>query len=397
MRYRFILSVIALCALSVSQAQSLSYFVDLAKESHPDIKAKSLQLQALEQREGQMTVWQDPILGAGYNVTPNSMEKFNVSLMQNFAWFGTARHQKAAARARANSGSYNLLALEKQVAVEIGLLYYQIQEIDGLLELQEQNFEMYKQLEALANNKLSAAKGSMVDVIRAELAKENTAAQIEVLRQKRKALEQNLNRLVGRETEEPIQIESEEYSAIGFESNLERHPEIAAIDSKIEESKETVLAVQKETLPVWGIGVEYMRMEPNRNEFMPMVSISLPIFRKKHKARISEAELLSTSYEYEKEWALNQLYRERIRLKNEIQQTEIELGLYAEQIQKAARAKELLLNYYSTSGQEFQEVLRLQQEELTYRTQLIEANVKALQLAKQWDYLNDFTEPSNLK
>lgn len=394
MNYRFIFSVIAFCAMAVSQAQSLEYFVDLAKESHPEVKAKSLQLQAMEQREGQMTTWNDPMLSAGYNVVANSMEKYNVTLMQDFAWFGTAKHQRAAARAAASSGAYQLLALEKQVEVDVASLYYQIQEIEELMLLQEQNLETYRQLETLANNKLSTAQGAMVDVIRAELAKENILTQNRLLQQRRESMVQALNRLVGRASEEPIRIELVEYSNIGLETNLEQHPEIVAIDSRIEEGKESILATQKESLPVWGIGVEYMRMEPDRNEFMPMVSLSLPIFRKKHKARIAEAELLSASYEYEKEWALNQLYRERVRLKNEIQQAEIEMELYSEQIRKAERAKELLLNYYSTSGLEFQELLRVQQEELAYRNQQIETKTKALQLAKRWEYLNDAVESS---
>lgn len=371
------------------QAQSADYFVNLALENHPEIKAKELQLQSSQTREQQAVSFQDPMLSAGYNVVPNSMEKFNVSLMQNFSWFGTAKFQKEAANKAALSQEYDLTVVKKQKEVEVYALYFQLQEIEQLLELQQQNSEMFSRFEELANNRLSAARGSMVDVIRAELAKENAQLEIELLEQKQKAFKKNLNILTGRNPEEKITIEYETYHPIVIESEIQEHPGIQGINSKISENEALVHAAKKESLPMIGVGIEYMRMEPDRNEFMPMLSISLPVFRKKHKAKIEEAQLLKESYEFEKQWVENQIFRERTRVKTELVQAETELALYTKQIRKSAQAKELLLNYYSTSGDDFQEVLRLQQEELNYKILKTKAEIRALQLAKEWDYLND--------
>lgn len=373
----------------VVQGQSLEYFVDLTLENHPKIKAKNLQLQAYQNRESQITFYQDPVLSGAYNVVSNSMEKFNISLMQNFSWFGTEKSQKSANKHAVLSLEYGLVSYKKQIEITVSEFYFQLWETEELLKLQKQNVDMFSQLRNLANNKLASAGGTMVDVIRAELARENNQIEIDVLEQKKQALARNLNIISGRNPEEKIETEELQYASNSLENDLDIHPQIMEINHKIEESREVIKAIQKESLPVLGIGVEYMRMEPDRNEFMPMVSVSLPVFRKRYKAKIAEAELLSESTEYEKKWIENQLIRNRIRLKSEISQAEVELAHYDKQIQKAKQAKELLTNYYSSSGENFEEIVRLQQKELNYKISKIKTKSRVLQLLKEWEFLNN--------
>src|SRR5699024_9806406 len=222
-----------------------------------------------------------------------------------------------------------------------------------------------------------------------ELAKENAILEIELLEQKRNSLKVSLNLLTGREPDMKIELIPVHFSGLKIESAVEQHPEISGVDAKIKGNEALKKAVQKESMPNLGIGIEYMRMEPDRNEFMPMLSVSVPIFRKKYNARMAETDLLKKSFEFEKEWTQNRLLRERNRVNTEISQAEAEMNLYDNQILKAAQAKELLINYYSSSGEDFQEIIRVQQEELNYKIQKIGAETRALQLAKEWEYLND--------
>lgn len=374
--------------------QSLEYFIDLTLENHPEVKARNLQLKASESREYQITSYDDPALSAAYNVVPNSMEKFNVSLMQNFSWFGTAKHQRAAVKYSVLSNSINLDVYKEQLKIIVSELYFQIYELEELQKLQQQNIEMFSYLSTLSNNKLSTGSGTMVDVIRADMAKENSEIEIEILKQKHQALSENLNVLSGRSPGKKIETESGKYSFNYAETEISNHPKIAEVTYRIEENEEIIKATKKESSPNIGIGVEYMRMEPQRNEVMPMISVSLPIFRKKYKAKIDEAELNKQSVQYEKEWIEKQLIQERNRVKNELKQAETEMNLFTEQIKKSQQAKDLLINYYSSSGERFEEIVRLQQEELNYRMAQIKAETRALQLSKEWNFLNNTTQSS---
>lgn len=388
MRNKWLL-ILSLLLTAVLNGQSLEDFVDLALNNHPQIKSGDLKVQVMQSRENQMVSYDDPVLSAGYNVVPNSMEKFNISLMQNFSWFGTAKQQKLVAKLESTSEEYEFILLKRQIEVDVSSLYFQLQEMEQLIELQRENRDLYNHLETLATNNLSSTKGTMVDVIRAELAKENAILEIELLEQKRNSLKVSLNLLTGREPDMKIELIPVHFSGLKIESAVEQHPEISGVDAKIKGNEALKKAVQKESMPNLGIGIEYMRMEPDRNEFMPMLSVSVPIFRKKYNARMAETDLLKKSFEFEKEWTQNRLLRERNRVNTEISQAEAEMNLYDNQILKAAQAKELLINYYSSSGEDFQEIIRVQQEELNYKIQKIGAETRALQLAKEWEYLND--------
>lgn len=384
-----ILIYIFLTAGVTMSGQSLKHFIQLAKENHPELKSRELQHQSIEKRAGQFSVWQDPVLSGAYNVTPNSMEKWNVSLMQNFSWFGTSKTQRSAVTAATETSRLKLLALQKQVEISIVQVYLDVQEAEALLKIQEENFTTFKNLETLANNKLSTNKGTLADVVRAEVSKENAALEIDLLKLNLKTKKELLNTLTGREANAELSVTPVSYSGfISTETQIENHPEVAAVEAMILENESLKAIADKESMPMLGLGVEMMRMEPNRNEFMPMFSISLPIFRSKYKARIAEAELLGESYRFEKKWTENKLERNRLNTKNEIEVAVKEMELYEAQQQKTARIKELLLNYYSTSGNDFLEVIRTQQEETNYKIERVKAEIRLLKTIKEWEYLN---------
>lgn len=388
MSTKFLAALLLLGFTYQASAQSLEHFVELAMTNHPQLKSELTKHEALKTQEEQASRWQDPSLSVGFNPSSSSMERLNVSLMQNFAWFGTTKLQKDASRVSVRSNDQNIAALQKQIMVDVSSLYFDIQETEQLISLQKKNVQVYSEFEKLATHKLSTAKGNMVDVVRAELAKENASIQITLLQQKKEALVYGLNRLVQRNEKEPVQIEAQHYTATLRDADVNTHPEIQAIALKKEEMDVRTKVAEKESLPTIGLGVEYMRMNPARNDFMPMVSMSIPIFRKKYKAKIQETKLLSAAYEQEKDWAINQLYRERNQVENQLIQANQELDLYTKQIEKVQKAKELLLTYYSTAGQDFEELLRLQQEEFSYENILISTQATALKLEKQSEYLH---------
>lgn len=396
MRNRIYLTLILVLTAISFQAQSLAFFVDSAIESHPEIQGQELIHQATEKQVEQFSVFEDPMLSAGYNVVPNSMEKFNVSLMQNFAPFGMIKHQKEAVRNETKRSAYDLHVIKKEIELSVSSRYFELYEAQQILRMYKENKALYQLLETLAQNALASSKGKLTDVLRVEIAIDNLNLDIELLQKQENSLMKDLNILVGQEATTKIITETPSTFDSLVEGDVLWHPELVRLDYKIDATKETVKAIEKSGNPMLGIGVEYMRMEPNRNEWMPMVSLSLPIFRKKYKARIAETQLLSQAYQKEKEWVENKLLRERIKVDAEIDKAFTEVRIYEQQIQKSKQAKELLIDYYRTSGDDFQEIVRMQQEELNHRIQKTKAQTRIYLNSKTREYLNDTTQPSNL-
>jgi outer membrane protein TolC len=99
---------------------------------------------------------------------------------------------------------------------------------------------------------------------------------------------------------------------------------------------------------------------------MPMVTMSLPLFRKKYNASIKEAQLTQSALSQKKLDLTNNLVSA---YENELynSQRALELlELYDVQIQKTNQAIDLLYSAYSNSGKEFEEVLRMEQQLLKY-------------------------------
>ena len=103
-----------------------------------------------------------------------------------------------------------------------------------------------------------------------------------------------------------------------------------------------------------------------KNALMPMVTISIPVYRAKYKAAVQEAQLMQKNYSFQKVEYTNSLISGYEMAWFEIQQQKQLLVLYERQIQTTQQTLNLLFTAYGNSGKEFEEVLRMQQQLLKY-------------------------------
>src|SRR5699024_2778712 len=143
--------------------------------------------------------------------------------------------------------------------------------------------------------------------------------------------------------------------------------------------------------PVLSFGVEYMNMNPMmdaaKHEVMPMVGVSLPLFRKKYKARVKQSLSDRLAVEKEKDWLANQLEREHRKLQSDIKQKNIQVQFAKEKVEQLEEAKELLIGYYISNGESFDELMRIQQEVLSVKMDQLELKQQLLSLSLAWNYL----------
>ena len=137
-------------------------------------------------------------------------------------------------------------------------------------------------------------------------------------------------------------------------------------------------------MPKLGAGVDYVLVgerkdmdlpDNGKNVLMPMITMSLPIFRGKYKGAQKEAELMQESYQMEKAELNNKLYGSYYRYSSEIQIQENLISLYDKQVVTSEQTLELLYNGYSNSGKDFEEVLRVQQQLLEFKKMKLKAMV----------------------
>lgn len=231
------------------------------------------------------------------------------------------------------------------------------------------------------------ATGSMVDVLLIQLQMKELDSRIEILTVSRKPLEVKFNTLLNRSSNERI-ILADTLSAISLPASLsiiqdsviQNHPMVKMYswDEKAREAQQRMATLMGR--PMVGVGLSYMIFRPRfdemlnenmggENMFMPMVTMTLPIYRKKYTSSRKEAEYLQQSATQNKEAAKLDLLSELERLLFDYESSTRRLKLLHDQKEITQQAIRLMTTTYSTGGGGIEEILRQRQSLLNYEQQ----------------------------
>lgn len=160
------------------------------------------------------------------------------------------------------------------------------------------------------------------------------------------------------------------------------HPELITYDhlGDLLDKKESVNA--KESLPSIGIGLDYVIVEerPNisfsdngKDIVMPKISLSVPLFSKKHKSRSKQYELQKEEVYQKREASQNNLENMMEEAINNRITARINYDTQQKNIMQAKQAEEIILSAYQTTQLNFEDVLDVQQMLLDFENKKIEA------------------------
>ncbi|GAB3204014.1 outer membrane protein TolC [Pontibacter aydingkolensis] len=232
---------------------------------------------------------------------------------------------------------------------------------------------------------------SMVDVILIRVQVKDLENRLQLLRDSRKPQEVAFNNLLNRQPDAAIQVadtllpaELPASLSLIQDSIRQNHPMLKMYewDEKAREAQYRMARLMGR--PMIGLGVNYMVFKPRTDEatqmtmggenmVMPMVSVTLPIYRGKYNAAKREAQFAQKAAVYQKEAAERQLFTELENLLYTYQRTTTTLALLEDQIKLNEQAIRLLTTNYSVAGGGIEDILRQRQSILTYRQQQLQA------------------------
>lgn len=134
--------------------------------------------------------------------------------------------------------------------------------------------------------------------------------------------------------------------------------------------------------PMIGLGVNYtiinkseMSTSPmnGKNMIMPMVSLTLPIFRKKYNAMQREAELLSSAARQNYVAVSNSLQIEYLEAIQLFKDAWRRIDLYSGQSELAKKTLDIMIRNFSSAGSSLTDILRIRQQLLDYEYKSVEA------------------------
>lgn len=134
--------------------------------------------------------------------------------------------------------------------------------------------------------------------------------------------------------------------------------------------------------PMVGVGVDYSLINKNpmsassmngKDMIMPMVKVTLPIYRKKYKAMQAEASLLKSATQQGFQAAANNLQAEYYEARQLFEDAGRRMKLYENQGQLAQKSLDIMIKAFSVSAAGLTDVLQLRQQMLGYEFRQVEA------------------------
>ena len=405
-----LLNLFLLLTAVSSQAQSLDDYLKIAAENNPGAKAAYLEFEASMQRLPQVSSLPDPTLSMsalGQMIeTRVGTQEARFSFMQSFPWFGTLKAKKEVAALEADAKFQVYLDRRNELFLKVKTAYYELYEVKHHIHHKMQNGLILKNLHTFALSKFENGTAPMTDVIRVDILENDNRTDIDIFQDSRKPLEVQFNRLLNRPDTLAVSIPDSipmlfDKEILLSQQNFENNPNLQQWYKKMQAAQAQEKVAVKNGLPNIGLGVDYSiisdRSDVNfsdngQDAIMPVVSISLPIFRKKYKAAQQEANLLKKAYSEMKTETENQLSSAWQTNLFELEKAQKQIELYQSQTQKTQQTLELILSAYENGTADIQEILTIQQQLIKYKMAVSTSFRKYMVTKSYLDYLNGKTQ-----
>ncbi len=395
MRYREskIKTVFVLCALCLglsAQSQELETLIDVALNNNPEIQKFEFKYKRASEKVNEVNTIPNTEFGVGYFMsepeTRTGAQRFKVSAKQMIPWFGTITSRESYVSALADAKYEDIVIAKRKLMAAVSQSYYNLYANKAKQKVLLQNIELLETYETLALTSVEVGKASAVDVLRLQMRQNEMQQRKDVLSQQFLAEQTNLNTLLNRENEVVVTvIDSLMMPSEDFEINSERlalHPELVKYDKLYQSIEQSELLNQKESSPMIGFGLDYISVserpdmnfsDNGKDIVMPMVSLSIPIFNKRHKSQTQQNEFEQQELTVEKQERWNALENLLSKAITERVSARISYATQTKNLKQAKDAEEILIKSYETGTINFNDVLDIQELQLKFQLNLVES------------------------
>ena len=166
------------------------------------------------------------------------------------------------------------------------------------------------------------------------------------------------------------------------DSILVKNPMLGMLQFEQQSLEARKLMVTKMSYPMVGLGLNYSLINKSemstssmngKDMIMPMLTVTLPIYRKKYKAMQSETDYLKSANKQNYNATANALHTEYYKAIQLYQDAQRRIKLYSAQYQLASKSLGIRLRYFATSGSDLTDILRVRQQTLDYEYKQTEA------------------------
>lgn len=413
--------VMAATPAGAQQADSLSGFLKEAATKNPGLKAKhSLYLAALE-KVPQAGSLPDPEVQFSFFITPMALVQgsqiADFRVMQMSPWFGTLNAARDEASKMALARYEEMANYRNELFMQVKSSWYQVYRTKKEIEVSNKNLALLHSLERMALVRFKASgrpvssgpeqieggmpdsqekamgagtQGGMIDLLRIQIEIGSLENRLAMLNDELKSRTIRFNINLAREPLTEVFVCDSLMEAPAPDSltlladRIANNPMIRMYEAEKEANEARISMVTRMGYPMVGAGLNYSLIQKRpdavstmngQDMVMPMLSATLPVYRKKYNAMRREAEFLRDAAGESATNIRNELsanYQENIQEYNDADRR---LDLYKHQASLAEKTVSLLTRSFSVAGTDFEEILRMHQQLLDFEFKQIEALV----------------------
>ena len=405
--YLFLGLMLLLTASGFSQ-ENLNNYLEIAANNNPALKAKFNDYMAAMEKVPQVGTLPDPTVAFGYFIQPVETrvgpQRATFNLAQSFPWFGLLSAQEDVATEMAKAIYEDFENTKSNIFFEVKTAYYNYYFIEKAIEITRENIEILEVFKRLSLVKIEAGTASIVDELRVELELNDLENQLALFLDTKDALQVKFNNLLDIDDSSEIIVPEvlwQEEIPLGQLNMLDEiyasNHQIKSIEHKLNAFLNQEIVAKKQGLPKFNVGLGYTVVGNNpmstasdngKDAFMfPSVGMTIPLYRKKYKALIKEAQFRQEAEIFRKEDKENTLTSVYQNTYKDFSDGDRRIALNLRQSEIAKKVLDILIISYSTNAKDFEEVLRIERQLLKYKLEHQKALTDKNAAAAFMDYL----------
>lgn len=359
---------------------SLPDYIRLAEQRNPGLKAAFQRWQGALQKIPQATSLEDPKLTFMEYLERTMQTQQELGVMQMFPYPGKRALRGQVESAEAMALRKELEKVRLDLRAEVKDAFYEYYYLEQTIRINAENLDLLKHFESVATARYGVGRGGNQDVIKAQVELGKIENELRNLEDSRIPVCARLNAAMNRPTGDslppPQEIDARRVSLEAeklLETVFRGNPELQAIDARIQKANGQVALAQKEALPDFSFGLNWMnantRMEdPMQDEYVASLEMNLPVYRKRiaameQEARLGVQEFQSMRKETENRLAVD-LQTQLYKLRNAERQLNLLDGLL---IPKARQSLEITETSYSAGQASFLDLVDTERELLVFQ------------------------------
>lgn len=377
---------------------SLAVYIAEAIRNNPALKSEYQAYQAQMANAQGAGVLNDPQLSVG--LFPQAMHHVNgkqlatITIMQMFPWFGTLKAGREQMEYKAQEAYQKFREKSLSTAFNVEKQWYSILATQEKVKAVKQKRALLNDIKKVAiylyKNYTAGRDTKMSDQLRLDAEEERLKEQTESLETQLTLQKQQFNITLHRQPNAalslPDSIPLRQMPTFNWTEIERNNPKLAQYSTIQKAFKSQEEQTRAKGMPMIGVGLQYMLngkvdmpMMPNMNGkdmVMPMVSVTIPIYRKKITSAIHSAQLMERSAAYNYQSQLDALQSTYLSIEQRADDIKRKLKLYESEVSLLNRTLELMQKEYATGATSLTDILQTTRESIDYDLLKAEANAQ---------------------